>query len=90
MHDSCNAMHSAFDIMGADENFIADYLNKSVSDIRSLLNGQKFPTLRLLSYMATAMDCKLVIEFKQLKKIRSKRADKAVNKNVNKPTDKKL
>lgn len=63
LHGAYNSMRSAFDDSGMSQDDIAAQLGCDKSLISRRLNGKENVTLKSLSFMGTAMGCRLTVTF---------------------------
>lgn len=63
LHEAYDAMRTAFKQRGITQDEIAKRLGVDKALISKRLNGQENLTLKTLSFMATAMECKLCVEY---------------------------
>jgi transcriptional regulator with XRE-family HTH domain len=63
LHGAYNSMRVCFSASGLSQDDLASSLNVDKSLISRRLNGSENLTLKTLSYMGTAMDCRLAITF---------------------------
>ena len=66
LHGAYDAMCGAFEkrqAQGVNQDYVAARLDVDKGLISKRLNGRKNLTLRVLSYMASALNCKLAIQF---------------------------
>jgi hypothetical protein len=74
LHGAYDAMCGAFEkrqIEGINQDYIAARLDVDKALVSKRLNGRKNLTLRVLSYMASALNCKLTIQFVPYEEMRA-------------------